>query len=421
MHSKMHEEIHENLHKKIGLISLGCPKNLVDSEVMLGLLKENGYIITNNQEEANIIIINTCGFIDQAKLESINTILEMAQLKGKHNCELIIVAGCLAERYNTQIMDEMPEVDGVIGTGCYDRIYEVIEKSYNGEKPVLYGNPGFCEYSGMNRLISTPKGYAYLKIADGCDNYCTYCIIPYLRGKYKSRKLEEILGEAKYLVQQGAKEIILVAQDTTRYGKDIYNERKLAPLLNELSKIDGLEWIRILYAYPDQIDEPLIEEIVTNPKICKYIDIPIQHASDKVLKKMGRRGNAADIKKLINKIRKRIPDVVLRTSLIVGFPGEEEEDFNILLNFVKEMEFEKLGVFTYSREEGTPAAKLKSNVSKSVMKKRYKDVMSLQKEILKDLNNKRLNKVYQVLVEGVADDGIFTMGEAMQNHQTLTA
>jgi ribosomal protein S12 methylthiotransferase len=412
MHSKMHEEIHENLHKKIGLISLGCPKNLVDSEVMLGLLKEKGYTITGNREEAEIIIINTCGFIDEAKMESINTILEMAQLKKEHNCELIIVAGCLAERYNTQIMDEMPEVDGVIGTGCYDRIYEVIEKSYNGERPVLYGNPGFCEYSGMNRLISTPKGYAFLKIADGCDNSCTYCIIPSLRGKYRSRKFEDILGEAKYLVQQGVKEIILVAQDTTIYGKDIYGEKKLTPLLNELSKIDGLEWIRVLYLYPDQIDDALIEEIATNSKLCKYMDIPLQHASDKVLKKMGRRENAEEIRTLISKIRDRIPDIVIRTSLIVGFPGEEEEDFNILLDFVKEIKFERLGVFIFSKEEDTPAAKLKSNISRAVMEKRYENVMLLQKDIQKELNDQRLNKVYQVLVEGVADDGIFYYGRS---------
>jgi ribosomal protein S12 methylthiotransferase len=402
----------KNGNKKAGLISLGCPKNLVDSELMLGYLRENDYIITNSREDADIVIINTCGFIDDAKQESINTILETAQLKHNGACKTIIVAGCLAERYSNQIMEEMPEVDGVVGTGHCDSICEVIEKSFNGEKPVLCGNPGFCDYHGSGRVISTPKGYAYLKIADGCDNRCTYCIIPSLRGKYRSRKLEDILEEATYLAEWGAKEIILVAQDTTRYGLDIYNENKLALLLSKLGKIEKLQWIRILYFYPDEIDDMLIEEIARNPKVCKYIDIPVQHASDRILKKMGRRTSIAEIKNLIKKIRDRIPDVVLRTSLITGFPGEDENDFNKLLSFIKDIEFENLGVFIYSREEGTPAAKLKSTVKKDVKKKRYERIMSLQKEIVKKKNSKRINKTYTVLVEGITGDGIFYYGRS---------
>ncbi|NSW91058.1 MAG: 30S ribosomal protein S12 methylthiotransferase RimO [Firmicutes bacterium] len=399
------------MNKNVGIVSLGCPKNLVDSEVMLGLLKEKGYGIVGKQEEADIIIVNTCGFIDEAKQESINTILDLVSMKNLR-CELIIVAGCLAERYNVRIIEEIPEVDGIIGTGYYDKICEVIEKAYKGDKPVLYSQPGFCKYIGKKRVISTPKGYAFLKIADGCDNCCTYCVIPSLRGKYRSRNFEDILDEANYLVQCGAREIILVAQDTTGYGKDIYNERKLADLLKELGKIDSLEWIRILYCYPDEIDDRLIEEIAENPKVCKYLDIPIQHASDKILKRMGRRGSIADIKCLINKIRSRIPGIVIRTSLIVGFPGEDEEDFNVLLSSVKELRFEKLGVFIYSKEEGTPAAKLKGAVKKAIKKKRYENIMSLQKEIVNEINKGRLNKIYTVLVEGVADDGIFYYGRS---------
>lgn len=321
--------------KKIGLVSLGCPKNLVDSEVMLGLLKKDGFSITNNEHEADIIIVNTCGFIDDAKQESINAILEMAELK-KENCELLIVTGCLAERYNKQILEEIPEVDAVIGTGHFGDIVETIKKAYSSklysaddltEKPLLYGDLGYCDFSGTERVLSTNKGFAYIKIADGCDNRCTYCIIPYLRGPYKSRSMEAIIEEAKYLVSNGVKEIILVAQDTTRYGIDLYGERKLKDLVREISKIEELKWIRLLYCYPDEIDDGLIDEIATNDKVCKYIDIPIQHISDKILKKMSRRGNSSEIEELIIKLRKKIPEICIRTTFIVGFPGEEEEDF----------------------------------------------------------------------------------------------
>lgn len=408
--------------KKIGLVSLGCPKNLVDSEVMLGLLKKDGFSITNNEHEADIIIVNTCGFIDDAKQESINAILEMAELK-KENCELLIVTGCLAERYNKQILEEIPEVDAVIGTGHFGDIVETIKKAYSSklysaddltEKPLLYGDLGYCDFSGTERVLSTNKGFAYIKIADGCDNRCTYCIIPYLRGPYKSRSMEAIIEEAKYLVSNGVKEIILVAQDTTRYGIDLYGERKLKDLVREISKIEELKWIRLLYCYPDEIDDGLIDEIATNDKVCKYIDIPIQHISDKILKKMSRRGNSSEIEELIIKLRKKIPEICIRTTFIVGFPGEEEEDFLVLCDFVKRMEFDRMGVFMYSREEGTPAAKLKGQVRKPAKRERYKKLMAIQNEIIAKKNSGRLNKIYDILVEGVADDGIFYYGRSYQ-------
>ena len=408
--------------KKIGLVSLGCPKNLVDSEVMLGLLKKDGFTLTNNEREANIIIVNTCGFIDDAKQESINAILEMAELK-RENCELLIVTGCLAERYNKEILEEIPEVDAVIGTGHFGDIVETIKKAYSfklvssqasEKKPLLYGDLGYYDFDGTERILSTNNGFAYIKIADGCDNRCTYCIIPYLRGPYKSRNMEAIIEEAKYLVSNGVKEIILVAQDTTRYGTDLYGERKLKDLVKELSKISGLKWIRLLYCYPDQIDDELIDEIAANDKVCKYIDIPLQHFSDKILKKMGRRSNSAEIEELIKKLREKVPEICIRTTFIVGFPGEEEEDFSILCDFVKRMEFDRMGVFMYSREEGTPAAKLKGQVRKSVKKERFDKLMSIQNEIMIKKNNSRLNKIYDILVEGVADDGIFYYGRSYQ-------
>lgn len=395
--------------KKIGVVSLGCPKNLVDSEVMLGLLKKEDYEITADKNEADIIIVNTCGFIESAKQESINTILEMAGCKnGK--CKKLIVTGCMAERYKDEIIKEIPEVDAVIGTGSYAKIAEVIEKVYSGEKPVLCGDLNEMAHLEGERLISKGKGYAYLKIAEGCDNCCTYCIIPKLRGSYRSRKIEDVLKQAEFLADNRMKEIILVAQDTTRYGVDRYGKKKLVELIRSISQIEGVEWIRLLYCYPEEIDDDLIDEIAANKKVCKYIDIPIQHISDKILKMMGRRGGSEEIKGLIKKLRHKISGVVLRTSLIVGFPGEDEDDFEALCRFVEESEFDRLGVFTYSREEDTPAAKLKPQVSKRIKMKRYNDLMSLQKEISGRKNKERLNKIYKVMVEGVSEDGIFYYG-----------
>lgn len=305
--------------KRIGLVSLGCPKNLVDSELMLGMLKSEGYDTVSEAEAADIIIVNTCGFIESAKQESINTILEMAALKDR-NCELLIVAGCLAERYRQQILDEIPEVDAVLGTGSYHEIASAIKEACNGKRVSKYGKPADISYLDGDRVIATGKGYAYLKIAEGCDNCCTYCIIPALRGPYRSRKMESVIDEAGRLAAAGIRELIVTAQDTTRYGMDIYGKKMLPELLKNLGRIEGIEWIRLLYCYPEETDMALIKEIASNEKVCRYIDIPIQHASQEILRKMGRRGNITDICRLIGTIREAIPDVVIRTTVITGFP-----------------------------------------------------------------------------------------------------
>ena len=402
--------------KKIGIVSLGCPKNLVDSEIMLGILKKENYEITNNEAEANIIIVNTCGFIDSAKQESINSILEMAQYK-KNNCEILIVTGCLAERYNEKILQQIPEVDAIVGTGGYGEIAKIIESAYSGIKPVLYGKLEEIDYLDNERLISKNKGSAYLKIAEGCNNCCTYCIIPSLRGIYRSRKIDDILKEAQNLGEKGVKEIILVAQDVTRYGTDLYKKRKLVELIDKLSAIEAIEWIRLLYCYPEEIDEQLINEFKINKKLCKYIDIPIQHSSNKILKLMGRRGELKDIEGLIARLRQNVPEIVIRTSLIVGFPGESDEDFEILSQFVTGQKFDHLGVFTYSKEEGTKAAKMKPQVNKKIKEKRYNEIMLKQKKIVEEKNQKRKNKIYKTLVEGISEDGIFYYGRSFRSHR----
>ena len=399
------------MNKKIGLVSLGCPKNLVDSELMLGALKGYGYEIVTNSQEAQIIIVNTCGFIESARQESVNTIIEMAALK-KQNCELLIITGCLAERYRQQIMDEIPEVDAILGTGSYDKISLLINKAYGGIHPAIYGKLEGTEYLEGERVISTGKGYAYLKIAEGCDNCCTYCVIPSLRGHFRSRKKEDVLKEATKLASSGIKEIVLVAQDTTRYGMDLYGKKQLVQLLQMLGKIEGIEWIRLLYCYPEEIDESLIREIVQNEKVCKYLDIPIQHASNPVLKKMGRRGSSSDVCNLLDELRRRIPDIILRTTLIVGFPGETEEDYKILESFVKKYRFDRLGVFMYSKEDDTPAAQMQDQISEKIKKSRYGKLMRLQRNISTGINSGRLGKKYKILVEGIAEDGIFYYGRS---------
>jgi len=389
---------------------LGCPKNLVDSEIMLGLLQKHEFEITNEKEQAEILIVNTCGFIESAKAESINTILEMAKCK-EGRCELLIVTGCLAERYREEIITQMPEVDAVIGTGNYAEIASVIERAYAGEKPVFYGKLDEVDYPANTRVVSTGKGYAYLKIAEGCDNCCTYCVIPSLRGKYRSRREEDIVREAVSLAQAGVRELIIVAQDTTRYGLDIYGKRSLAGLIGKLGEIEGIEWIRLLYCYPEEIDDQLITEIAKNKKVCKYLDIPIQHISDRILKAMGRRGRSEDIRNLLAGLKEKIPGIVLRTSLIVGFPGEDDSDFNELYEFVKELKFDRLGVFSYSKEENTPAAKMKPQVAKALKQKRNNAIMALQKEINVEKNKARMGKVYKTMVEGISEeDGIFYFG-----------
>jgi len=401
--------------KKIGMVSLGCPKNLVDSEIMLGHLKNGPYEIVSDKDEAEIIIVNTCGFIESARQESINTILEMARCK-ENKCRLLIVTGCMAEQYKDEIIREMPEVDAVVGTGSYGEIARVIEEaekgSLSGIKPQLYGELTGTDYLESYRVISTGKSSVYLKISEGCDNCCTYCIIPSLRGPFRSRPLENIVSEAKKLAENGAREIILIGQDTTRYGTDLYNERKLVPLLRELSNIETIEWIRLMYCYPDEIDDELIYEIASNEKICKYLDIPIQHASPKILKLMGRRGTAEETCLLLERLRERIPGVVLRTSLIVGFPGEDENDFALLEDFVRKYRFDRLGVFMYSKENRTPAAKMKPQVPRAVKKKRYNRIIRIQQGISRKKNMDRVGNIYKVLCEGVADDGIFYYGRS---------
>jgi ribosomal protein S12 methylthiotransferase len=400
-----------DLNRKIGLVSLGCPKNLVDSELMLGALKGHGYEIVVETREAQIIIVNTCGFIESAKQESINTIIEMAAYK-EQSCELLIVTGCLAQRYKQTILEEIPEVDAVLGTGSYSKITSIINEAYKGQHPSIYGELDGTDYFEGERILSTGRGFAYLKIAEGCDNCCTYCVIPSLRGKFRSRKKEEILKEAAKLAASGVREVILVAQDTTRYGLDIYGEKKLVELIRGLSCMDGIGWIRLLYCYPEEIDNLLIEEIANNDKVCKYLDIPIQHASDSILKRMARRGSSKEVEMLLEELRNRINGLIIRTSLIVGFPGETEEDFNKLTAFIEKYKFDRLGVFMYSKEDGTPAALMKDQIPAGIKKSRHSRLMSLQQQISSKSNSSRLGKEYKVLVEGVAEDGIFYFGRS---------
>ncbi len=376
---------------KVGFVSLGCSKNLVDTEMMIGLFKKNGYDIVNSPEVADIIVINTCGFIESAKEEAINTILEMAEYK-KDNCKYLIVTGCLVERYKEELIKAIPEVDLFIKFSEYETIWEQIENLINSNI-----KDGKLEF--LDRVISTGKNYAYLRIAEGCNNFCTFCAIPYIRGRFKSRKIEDILQEAKKLADDGIKELIVIAQDTTKYGIDIYGKPELAKLLHELSKIDGIEWIRFLYAYPETITDELIEEVKNNEKICKYFDIPMQHISDNILKKMNRKSTGASIKNLIRKLRKEIPEVIIRSTLMVGFPGETEEDFEELYAFVKWAKLDKLGCFTYSKEEGTAAYKMENQVYPMTKKKRYNKIMALQQKISEENMEKHIGKTLKVLVE----------------------
>lgn len=393
--------------KTIGMISLGCPKNIVDSEIMLGLLTNAGYAVTNNEKNSDIIIINTCGFIESAKKESIDTILEMAEYKND-KCEFLIVAGCLAERYKDGLHKAMPEVDAFIGTGGFGDIADVINALYDKKNTQTsrqirhFPDINNISYLENKRLHSSDKGYAYLKISEGCDNRCTYCAIPAIRGRYRSRKISSIVKEAQTLAAAGKKEIIIISQDTTRYGIDIYKKRSLVKLVKAVSRIKGIEWIRLMYCYPEEIDDDLIREISENKKVCKYIDMPVQHISGRILKAMGRRGTGEYIKKLVKKIKNAAPGITLRTSLIVGFPGETDRDFNELYDFVKDTEFDRLGVFTYSREEGTKAAEMKNQVSRLIKQKRYRAIMKLQDKINRKKNKQRTGKKSMIIVNGIA-------------------
>lgn len=396
---------------KIGIVSLGCPKNRVDTEVMLGILGSEGYEIVATPDDANIIIVNTCAFIDSAKEESINTVLEMAEYK-KENCRYLIMTGCMAERYHNEILAELPEVDAVLGTGDYHKIAEVIKEVEQGKNPVLYGHIDDDIPEGFPRMVSTGGVTAYLKIADGCDNKCTYCIIPKLRGKYRSRPMDDILAEAEELVASGVREVILIAQDTTRYGYDLEDRELLSVLIKELCKIKDLHWIRVHYMYPESITDDMIKVFKTEPKVVKYMDIPIQHINNRVLKRMGRKNTKEETENLIKKLRDEIPDITIRTTLIAGFPGETEEEFSELLEFVKHAKFEKLGAFSYSVEEGTAAAKLPDQLDEDTKVSRQTSLMEAQSAISEEIQKNRLGKIVEVLCEGYDEDNLMYYGRS---------
>lgn len=384
---------------KLGFINLGCDKNRIDGEIAIAGLSKK-FLISSNLEEADVIIINTCGFIESSKQESINTILEASYYKEK-NCKVLLATGCLTQRYGKELLELMPELDGILGVNDYNKLEEVIENALNNEDS---HKSCYCNYSDSNinegeRFITTGVGTAYIRISEGCDNTCAYCAIPKIRGRYRSRTIENILKEANELANGGIKELILVAQDTTRYGIDIYKEKKLSELLRRLSEIKGIEWIRILYCYAEEITDELIEEIANNNKVCKYLDIPIQHISDNILKKMRRKGRKDLIVNNIKKLRERIPSLTLRTTLIVGFPGEREEDFCELKNFIEEVKFDKLGVFKYSREEGTAAYDMEDQISEEMKEIREAEIMLTQQKISKKINENKIQRVYNIIVE----------------------
>lgn len=389
-------------------ISLGCDKNLVDTEVMLGLLASKGHQMVNDEMEADVIVINTCCFIHDAKEESIQNILEMAELKKEGRLKALIVTGCLAQRYKEEIIEEIPEVDAVLGTTSYDKILEAIDEALEGRYCVEMTDIDALPLVQSNRLVTTGGHFAYLKIAEGCDKHCTYCIIPKIRGNFRSVPMERLLKEAEGLAEQGVKELILVAQETTLYGKDIYGEKSLHKLLKELCKVSGIQWIRILYCYPEEITDELIQVMKEEKKICHYLDLPIQHASDEILKRMGRRTSKAQLKEIIGKLREEIPDITLRTTLITGFPGETKEQHEELMEFVDEMEFDRLGVFTYSPEEDTPAALMDNQIEEEVKEERQAELMELQQDIAFDLAEDMIGKEVLVLIEGkVADENVY--------------
>lgn len=394
---------------KLLFISLGCDKNLVDSEFMIGMFTESGIELTNNEQEADIIIINSCCFIGDAKEESINTILEMAEYRKNGNCRKLIVTGCLAQRYSQEIIDEIPEVDAVIGTNSYDSIMEAIQNSAedSGKYVNMKSFEGLPDVAAK-RVLTTGGHFAYLKIAEGCNKNCTYCVIPSVRGRYRSYPIEELLSQAKELVAGGVKELILVAQETTLYGIDLYGEKSLHKLLDELNRIPGLFWIRIMYCYPEEIYDGLIDAIIRNEKVCHYLDMPIQHCNDTILKRMGRYTNKAELTQRIEYLRERIPDITLRTTLICGFPGETEEMHEELMQFINDMEFDRLGAFAYSREEGTPAAEFDNQVSEDLKEEWQADVMELQEEVIFDKNETMTGRELYVFIEGkVADENAY--------------
>ena len=393
---------------KILFISLGCDKNLVDTEVMLGMLASRGYEMTNDEQEADIIVINTCCFIHDAKEESIQNILDMAEYKKNGSAKALIVTGCMAERYRQEILDEIPEVDEVLGTTAYDRILDAVDAALAGQHEVMTADLDALPLPETKRLVTTGGHFAYLKIAEGCDKHCTYCIIPKIRGNFRSVPMERLLKEAQDLAEQGVKELILVAQETTLYGKDLYGEKSLPKLLRELCKISGIRWIRILYCYPEEITDELIQVMKEEPKICHYLDLPIQHANDTILKRMGRRTSKQELIDIVQKLRKEIPDICLRTTLITGFPGETQEQHEEVMEFIDTLEFDRLGAFTYSPEEDTPAATFENQIDEEVKEDRQADIMELQQEIAFDKAEDMIGREVLVMIEGkVADENAY--------------
>lgn len=396
--------------------TLGCSKNQVDSEIMMGLFQDHAYYMTTAPEKADIVVVNTCGFIESAKEESVNTILEMAQLKETGACRFLLVTGCLAERYANELLKELPEVDAFVGTTAFDEIVKIIGRLEDEKQAIQQtGNIDKVFSEDLPRQLSTPRHYAFLKIAEGCDNLCTYCIIPKLRGKYRSRTFEAVVAEAKSLVAQGVKELIIIAQDTTRYGVDLYGSYRLGELLEALNAIEGLRWIRLQYMYPDIVDEALIKTIARLDKVVKYLDMPIQHASNRILKRMARNTSREDILKLVASVREHMPSATLRTTLIVGFPGETDEDFEALLELIEICRFDRLGAFTYSREEDTPAYKLDGQVDPEVMKARFEQLMRLQQDISEELMALRVGQTVEVVIEEATDDPAVFIGRTAQD------
>lgn len=393
---------------KILFVSLGCDKNLVDTEMMLGKLQSSGFEFTDDESEAEIVVVNTCCFIGDAKEESINVLLEMAELRKSGQLKVLVAAGCLAQRYKEEIQTEIPEVDAIIGTTAIDSIVEAVNNALNGQSVNIYADLNAKPVSGVKRVVTTGGHFAYLKIAEGCNKYCTYCIIPKVRGDFRSVPMENLLNEARELAEKGVKELILVAQETTLYGVDLYGEKSLHKLLHELAQIPGIYWNRILYCYPEEITDELIETMKSEPKVCHYLDIPIQHASDAVLKRMGRRTNQQQLRDMIDKLRKEIPDICLRTTLITGFPGETQEDHEELMQFVNDMEFDRLGVFTYSQEEDTPAALLPDQIAEELKAERQAELMELQQEIAFEKADEMVGQVLTVMIEGkIADEEVY--------------
>ena len=399
----------------IFFVSLGCDKNLVDSEVMLGLLDAKGYQIVDDETQADVMVINTCCFIHDAKEESIQTILDMARYKEEGRLKALVVTGCLAQRYKQEIIDEIPEVDVVLGTTSYDKIVEAVEEALEGKSEVELADINALPLPETKRLVTTGGHYAYLKIAEGCDKFCTYCVIPHIRGHYRSVPMEQLLKEAEYMASQGIEELVLVAQETTCYGKDLYGEKRLHVLVRELAKIDGIKWIRLMYCYPEEIYGELIDCFKEEPKLLHYIDMPMQHSEDAILKRMGRRTDRASIETVIGKLREAAPDIAIRTSLIAGFPGETQEDHEALMAFLDEQELDRVGVFTYSREDGTPAATFENQIDEETAEQWRNEIMELQQEISLDKNETFVGMIMQVIIEGYSSDDDVYVGRTYRD------